>query len=596
MKKQLFSLLAMSIALNLSIPAFSPGSTTALAAINNEQTKSAENDPWWKHAVFYEIYPRSFADGKNCGMGNLPGITARLDYLKELGVDAIWITPCFPSPQVDFGYDVSDYCNIDPVYGSMADFDKLMAEAKKRNIKILMDLVVNHSSDKHPWFVESASSKDNPKRDWYIWRDGKNGGPPNNWQSLFGHSAWQYDAKTKQYYYHFFYPEQPDLNWRNPEVRKAMFDAVRFWLDKGVAGFRLDAVGVLFEDPELRDNPLIPGGKPNSYGDPAMEYKYNDHLPEVHDVFRELRKVLDSYPDHPVLIGETSANDVAMLAENYGKKHDEIQLPMNMFFAYVDKLSAPEFRKQLRQAESMSEGNWPLYFFSNHDQVRHYIRYGNGKNNDEITKLMATLLLTLRGAPILYYGEEIGMENNDPKKVEDVKDPIGKLGWPQFKGRDGERTPMQWSGGKNAGFSQVPTWLPVAENYTTHNVEAEEKDPDSILNFYKSLIKLRRQNDALKSGDLTILNNDDPNVLSFVRKSGNEAVLVALNMSDKAQAFSPDLKSAGVIGARTVVLLSSAKKLEGLKALDKIVLPPFAALVCSCSVSAGAQGAPLPKH
>ena len=568
MIKRILSFLAMSIALNVFVP------TAGIAAV--EAAKNSETDPWWKHAVFYEIYPRSFADGKNCGLGNLAGITSKLDYLRNLGVDAIWITPCFPSPQVDFGYDVSDYCSIDPAYGSMADFDKLIAEAKKRNIKILMDLVVNHTSDKHPWFVESASSKDNPKRDWYIWRDGKNGGPPNNWQSLFGHSAWKLDPKTGQYYYHFFYPEQPDINWRNPELRKAMYDAVRFWLDKGVAGFRLDAVGVLFEDPQLQDNPLIPGGKPNSYGDPAMEYKYNDHLPEVHEVFRELRAILDSYSDHPVLIGETSANNVAMLAENYGKNHDEIQLPMNMFFAYVDKLSVPEFRKQITQAESMSAANWPLYFFSNHDQVRHYIRYGNGgKNNDEIAKLMAALLLTLRGSPILYYGEEIGMENNDPKRVEDVKDPIGKLGWPQFKGRDGERTPMQWNGSKNAGFSQVPTWLPVADNYPTHNVEAEEKDPDSILNFYKSLIKLRRENSALKSGDLSLLNIDDANILAFYRKSGDESVIVALNMSDKAQVFKP-----GKAGKLEILLSSSkASKLEG---ADKISLPAYGAVILAC--------------
>ena len=513
------------------------GSILAAAAFASTAMAEKNSDPWWKHAVFYEIYPRSFADAKNTGMGNLAGITSKLDYLKDLGVDAIWLTPCFPSPQVDFGYDVSDYCNIDPAYGSLADFDKLVAEAKKRKIKILMDLVMNHTSDKHAWFVESASSKTNPKRDWYIWRDAKNGGPPNNWQSIFGHSAWKFDAKTRQYYYHFFYPEQPDLNWRNPQVRKAMYDVARFWIKRGAAGYRLDAVGTLFEDPQLRDNPLIPGAKPNSYGDPAMEYKFNDKLPEVHDVFKELRAVMDSLPGQPVLIGETSARSVAMLKNNYGKNHDEIQLPMNMFFAYVDKRSASEFRKQIASAEEMSKDDWPLYFFSNHDQIRHYNRYGDGKNNDQIAKMTAALLLTLRGSPILYYGEELGMENKDPARVEHVKDPIGKLGWPAFKGRDGERTPMQWTAGKNAGFSEVKSWLPVADNYKTHNVETESKDPNSILNFYKALIKLRRTNDALVNGKLELIKDNNPDVLAYYRKSASKTVLVALNMSANAKDY-----------------------------------------------------------
>ncbi|MBX9721171.1 MAG: alpha-glucosidase, partial [Candidatus Obscuribacterales bacterium] len=556
----------------------------AEAAQTNTEAKKSDtskinndSDPWWKHAVFYEVYPRSFADGKNKGMGNLPGITSKLDYLKDLGVDAIWITPCFPSPQVDFGYDISDYCAIDPDYGTLADFDKLVAEAKKRNIKILMDLVMNHSSDKSPWFIESASSKTNPKRDWYIWKDGKNGGPPNNWQSLFGHSAWKLDPKTNQYYYHFFYPEQPDLNWRNQEVRKAMYDSVRFWLDRGVAGFRLDAVGVLFEDPNIPDNPLIPGGKPNDYGDPAMEYKYNDHLPEVHDVFKELRAVLDSYPDHPVLIGETSAKDALQLAQNYGKNHDEIQLPMNFFFAYINKLSAPEFRKQIKEAEQMSAKDWPLYFFSNHDQVRHYVRYGDGKDNDQIAKLTATLLLTLRGAPILYYGEEIGMENNDPVKVEDVKDPIGKLGWPVYKGRDGERTPMQWSAAENAGFSAAKPWLLPPPSYKKYNVAVEEKDPNSILSFYKSLIKLRRSNEALKNGDMTLIDDSNPTVLSYIRKSAGQEVLICLNMSDKDESFTLPMPDGRKAQFKTI--LSTIKDCPASISSDKVKMSPHSVFI-----------------
>jgi len=254
---------------------------------------SQTQEPWWKTAIFYELYPRSFADGTDDGMGDIPGITSKLDYLKSIGVGAIWITPFFPSPQVDFGYDISDYRAIAPEYGTMADFDKLLDEAKKRDIKIVLDFVMNHTSDKHAWFKASRSSRKDPKRDWFVWRDGKNGGPPNNWQALFGHSAWKFDRKTKQYYYHFFYPEQPDLNWRNPEVRKAMYDAAQFWLAKGVAGFRLDAVNTLFEDTELKDNPIKSAAK-NRFGDADMENKYNYLLPEIHDSLKELRTVLNT--------------------------------------------------------------------------------------------------------------------------------------------------------------------------------------------------------------------------------------------------------------------------------------------------------------
>lgn len=559
------------------------GRLQTTSSIGNSSTIAAAKtagDPWWKHAVFYEIYPRSFKDSNGDGIGDLNGITSKLDYLKDLGVDAIWLTPCFPSPQVDFGYDISDYCAIAPEYGTMADFDRLLAEAKKRNIKILMDFVVNHTSDKHPWFEESRSSKDNPKRDWYIWRDGKNGGPPNNWQSLFGRSAWKLDPKTNQYYYHFFYAEQPDVNWRNPELKKAMLDSARFWLKKGVAGFRLDAVGCLFEDPECHDNPVLPGT--NNFGDPNTEFKYNDHYPEVHDVMRDLRAVLDTFPggDHPVLIGETAGPDVKSISSMYGPKLDEIQLPMNFFFAYLNKLSAPEFRKMISEWDTNPAGGWPLYFYSNHDQIRHYIRYGDGKNNDAIAKLMAAMLLTVRGTPLMYYGEELGMENNDPKRVEDVYDPIGKIGWPKEKGRDGERTPMQWTAGQYAGFSTAKPWLTSAESYKTHNVQTESADPNSLLNFYKKLIKLRRQ-EPLLNGKLTMINKDDASVLSFVRSSDARGglgprVLVALNFSDKEQQFKP---GDGYVLSKFAVkdLVSQGKALYDGK--ETLQLPPFGVAV-----------------
>lgn len=555
-----------------SVEADSPASAAAV-----------KSEPWWKHATIYEIYPRSFADAKNTGMGNLKGITSKLDYLADLGVDALWLTPCFPSPQVDFGYDISDYCAIAPEYGTMEDFDELVKEAKKRNIRILMDLVMNHTSDKHKWFVESKSSKENPKRDWFVWRDGKaKDTPPNNWQALFGHSAWQFDPATKQYYYHFFYPEQPDLNWRNPEVKTAMWNVVKFWLDKGVAGFRLDAINTLYEDPELKDNPIKPGT--NAYGDPNMENKYNYLLlPEIHAALKELRKVVDAYDDNPVLLGETTAEDISRLVSMYGTNNDEIQLPMNFRFAYVDKLSANTFRERIAEIDSNSAGGWPVYLFSNHDRTRHYDRYGQGRSvaeKDKIAKLLAALLLTVRGTPVMYYGEELGMENRDPVKLEEVQDPIGKIGWPKEKGRDGERTPMQWSDAANAGFSTATPWLPVASNFKTHNVAVEAKDPNSILNFYKALLKLRKTNEALRDGDYVALNKQDSNVLAYARRKGAKAALVLLNMSDKAQTVSIDPATAcNGASKNAAVLLSTSDKPADSVSLDQIAMEPFGAVV-----------------
>ncbi|HEX8871837.1 MAG TPA: alpha-glucosidase, partial [Candidatus Acidoferrum sp.] len=424
---------------------------------------------WYQHAVVYEVYPRSFADSNNDGIGDLNGITSKLDYLRDLGVDAIWITPCFPSPQVDFGYDVSDYEAIDPMYGTLADFDRLVSEAKKRNIRVILDFVVNHTSDQHKWFQDSKSSKTAAHRDWYIWRDGKAPGvPPNNWLSTFGLSAWKYDPTTKQYYYHYFYPEQPDLNWRNPAVEKAMFDATRFWYKRGVAGFRLDAVDTMYEVEDLRDNPVLPGK--DKFGRPNTDEKYNKKLPEMHGALQRLRKVADEY--NAVLIGETWTQDVSELKAYYGDHDNEVQLPMDLLLTNLP-LSAPVLRAHVAGVEGT--GEWPTWVITNHDIVRSYTRYADGVHDDDIAKMMAGFYLTLRGTPVMYYGEEIGMKNNNPTKKEDVKDPIGQLGWPLEKGRDGERTPMQWTGGPNAGFSKAKPWLPVPDTAKTHNVEAENK-------------------------------------------------------------------------------------------------------------------------
>ena len=535
---------------------------TAPALHGQKQDRDAAGHAWWQHAVFYEVYPRSFADSGNNGIGDLNGITSKLDYLKKLGVDAIWITPFFPSPQVDFGYDVSDYEAIDPMYGTMGDFDRMAAEAKKRNIKVILDFVVNHTSDRHKWFIDSKSSKTAAHRDWYIWRDGKTSGqPPNNWTSTFGTPAWTYDPATKQYYYHYFYPQQPDLNWRNPAVEKAMFDATRFWYKRGVSGFRLDAVDTMYEFEDLRDNPPAPGT--DKFGRPNTEEKFNKKLPEIHGALQRLRKVADD--NNAVLIGETWTTDVAQLAEYYGPHNNELQMPMDLLLNGLP-FSAEAYRAHVNALDG--SGHWPVYVMNNHDTRRSYSRYANGRNDEAIAKLVAAFYLTLRGTAILYYGEEVGMENNDPKTKAEVQDPVGKLSWPTDKGRDGERTPMQWSEGKNAGFSSAKPWLPVPGSATSHNVATEEKDVHSVLETYRSLLALRHNEPALLEGDYLSINSNDPNVYAYLRRHKDEEVLVVLNFSDKNREAKIDEPAAGFVS----LLSSGAKLADGYKA---ILLEPF---------------------
>jgi alpha-glucosidase len=536
----------------------------------------ADGHAWWQHAVFYEIYPRSFADSNHDGIGDIPGITSKLDYLHWLGADAIWIAPMFPSPQVDWGYDVSDYYNVNPDYGTLNDMDRLIAEGKQRNIRVLLDFVLTYTSDQNKWFQEAKSSRTNPKRDWFIWRDGKGPGqPPNNWTSLFGGSAWRFDAASGQWYYHYFYPPQPNFNWRNPEVEKAMFDVTRWWYKRGVAGFRLDAVDVMYVDSQFRDNPVV-GTEKNALGDPVEREVYDKNQPELHGVLQRLRKVADEY--NAVLIGETWTGDIAQLKAYYGEHNDEVQMPMDFMFTTINKLSPSDFRKQISWVDG--SGEWPVYVLSNHDIRRVYDRYGDGQpdrhSKDQIAKLMASLYLTLRGTAVMYYGEEIGMENNDPKRPEDVKDSQGRLGWPKEKGRDGERTPMQWSDSVNAGFSSATPWLPVDERYKTYNVETEKKDPQSILNYYRRLLEMRHTDRALLDGKYVALNEDDPNVLSYLRSYKGRSVLVVLNMSDAPQKVSLALK--GIPGKSGKTLLSSFAAPERMN-VSEISVEPFGAWI-----------------
>ena len=555
----------------------------ALAALGQSPPAIEPNQPdgpeWWRHAVIYEIYPRSFQDSDGDGIGDIKGIASRLDYLKDLGIDAIWITPMYPSPGIDYGYDISDYTAIDPTYGSMADFDNLVAEAKKRNIRVIMDYVINHTSDQNPWFLASRSSRDNPKRNWYMWHDGKGetatdkGVPPNNWQSWFGGPAWQWDDKTRQYYYHYFYVQQPDLNWNNPEVRDAMYGVLDFWMKRGVAGFRIDAVSRLFEDPQMRDDPYLPGR--NAYGDRNIQHKYTDDLPEVHDVLKEVRKVVDKYPGAPVLITEADEPNVQALAKMYGNG-DECQLPMDFQIADVNALDAPRFRELFNEIENNSAHGQPEFFFSNHDQPRQWDRYGdNGPHNDQIAKLMAVLELSTRGTPQMYYGEELGMRTTDPTRVEDVHDPIGKLGWPKEKGRDGERTPMQWNVASGAGFTtNAKPWLPIPPSSTTYNVETESKDPNSIYNVYKRLLALRKSDPALRDGVQESIDNDDPSVFAFLRRMPDRTVLVALNMSAH-----PHTVALHLAGKKLKPLVTTPTQNTETIPLDHVTLAPFATIV-----------------
>ena len=556
-----FALLLVSVAgLAAAVAGFAAPAAAPLPAA----APVASGDPWWRHAVIYEIYPRSFQDSNGDGVGDLNGITQRLDYLEQLGVDAIWIAPFYPSPQVDFGYDISDYRAIDPQYGTLADFDRLLAEARRRQIRVLLDMVLNHTSDQHPWFLEAARSRDSPHHDFYVWSEGKPtaGGarrPPNNWVSLFGGSAWQFVPSVSEFYYHRFYRQQPDLNWRNPAVEQAMLAAMRFWLDRGVAGFRLDAVTELFEDAQLRDAPVL--GGVNAQGDPILSDVYTKNLPEVHAVMRDLRVLVDSYPDERVLIGETYLEKTSDLDAWYGgARHDELQLPMDTLVGLGNRLDADTFRRHLAESQTELHGSLPLVVFDNHDNVRSRDRFGDGVHDAQIARIVATLLLTTRATALMYQGQEIGQRTDTPRRIEDVRDPLGIRGWPRDKGRDGERTPMQWDASNpQAGFSSGPrTWLPVSADYRSVNVQTESADPESLLNWYRRLIALRRSNAALRDGRMVMLDRGNPKVLSYARVSdAGEAVIVVLNMSPAPQTVELGLAAAGLHAAHLRTLLAS---------------------------------------
>ncbi len=528
---------------------------------------------WWRHGVVYQIYPRSFQDSNGDGIGDLRGIASRLDHLNDgtpgcLGIDAIWLSPFYPSPMADFGYDVSDYTDVHPDYGTLADFDDLLREAHARGIRVLVDFVPNHTSDRHPWFVASRSSREDPHRDWYVWADPKpDGSPPNNWRSYFPAvgSAWTFEPATGQYYLHSFAREQPDLNWWNPEVRAAMHGVLRFWLDRGVDGFRIDVAHKMARDPELLDNP------PELYeGGTLPSPRRDEDWPEVHAILREFRQLFDEYDDR-MAIGEVAVYDPERLVRYFGERLDELNLVFNFSFLR-QPWRADAFRDAVEDYERvLPDGAWPVYTLSNHDVTRARSRYESDREIASPTwagagipgpspadvvrgmrrmRVAAMLLLTLRGTPFLYYGEEIGQADGQvpPERILDLD------------GRDPERTPMQWGAGPGAGFTTGDPWLPIGAEAATVNVAAERDDPRSLLSLYRRITWYRKASRPLLEGAYRAV-GQDPDVFAYLREADGERLLVALNFADRAAAL--DAPAHGLPAAGSVELSTDADRASG---------------------------------
>lgn len=486
------------------------------------------DNAWWKAAIFYQIYPRSFKDSNGDGIGDLPGIIEKLDYLVELGITALWVSPFFKSPMDDFGYDISDYCDVDALFGTLADAKRLIAEAHQRKIKIVFDLVINHTSDQHPWFAEARSSRSNPKHDWYIWKprtDSVTGKPlpvPNNWICQFEFkSAWWPNEATDEWYLGTFTHHQPEVNWRNPELKNAMYDVVRFWLDLGIDGFRMDVVNWFIKDGQFRSNPFSFRANPDLF----QKHIHDRNQRETHGICREIRQIADGYPGERVLIGEIFTREAAVAASYQGNGTDELHLSFNMEMLYL-KWNARSFVQALRRCYAVQpERGWPNITLSNHDQMRHASRLGLKNEKTQLARMQiaSMLLLTVRGTPFMYYGEEIGMTNTPiPKK--ELVDPTGITFWPLPVGRDGERTPMQWTDEITAGFTSPGTtpWLRVNPNRALVNVERQQKNPLSLWNWYRAMISLRKKYPALTAGAIAFLSDGNNSVIAYRRSIHQE--------------------------------------------------------------------------
>jgi alpha-glucosidase len=511
--------------------------------------KPGQGSPWWREAVVYEIYPRSFLDTTGDGIGDLPGIAARLEYLRWLGVDAVWVSPFFRSPMADFGYDISDYCDVDPVFGTLADADQLVAGAHAAGIRVLLDWVPNHTSDRHPWFVESRSSRHSPKRDWYYWRDGRNGATPNNWRAAFGGPAWTYDEPTRQWYLHLFLPQQPDLNWGNGEVVDAMHGVLRFWLDRGVDGFRIDVVHLIGKDPALPDQPAELG--------PVDRVGIHDD-PRTHPLIRGIRRVVDSYPGSRVIVGEVNLHSTAAIRTYYGAG-DELHMAFN-FLPLTTPWRAADWREVIGVVErDLGRDAWPTWVLSNHDSSRHRTRLGG---SEAVARAAAVLLLTLRGTPFLFQGEELGLEDAVVPPERRV-DPAG---------RDGCRAPIPWTGAPNHGWATADTWLPWPPHADARNAEDERGDARSILQLYRRLLEARRASPALRHGDIALLDAPD-DVLAYRRSTDGDERVVLVNFG-----------RAGVdvpLEGRWELIASSDPAVQGwdgaLSASGAVILRPLAA-------------------
>ena len=552
---------------------------------------------WWQRAVFYQIYPRSFADGNGDGIGDFAGMIDKLDYIQALGIDAIWLSPHYPSPFLDCGYDIADYTAVAPEYGTLDDFTRFLAGAHERGIRVVLDLVLNHSSDQHPWFQESRSSRTNAKRDWYIWRDGRDGGPPNNWASIFGGSAWTYDPLTEQYYYHAFLKEQPDLNWRNPDLKHAMWEAARFWLDLGVDGFRLDAIGTIFEHPDLPDHTLprsadaILDANALHKEEYAQLLAYQLKQPGLHELMQELRALVDAYPGDRVLLGEDQ--DVTF----HGNGTNELHMVFNFPLLETARLTPTHIRaNQAQRLAELPPGAWPCNTLGHHDAPRLWSRFGDGVNNAALARLHLALLLTLKGTPFLYNGEEIGMADLELTSLDQFRDTAARKQYQMLteqlgqapatalqaivaSTRDRCRSPVQWSNAPNGGFSPagVTTWLPVHVNHAAGvNVADQEHDPASLLNFYRRLVHLRRATPALVAGEYEALLEHHTALFACLRhdaESGQRCV-VLLNFTNQPQ----PVKLALNVSQAHLLFASSGYASQTLD-LDALRLAPFAVII-----------------
>jgi alpha-glucosidase len=513
--------------------------------MSNERRSGNADRAWWRGAVIYQVYPRSFADSNGDGIGDLSGITAKLDYIARLGVDCFWVAPFFKSPMKDFGYDVSDYCGVDPMFGTIEDFERMMQRANELGLRVMIDQVFSHTSDQHPWFKESRSSRDNPKADWFVWAESKpDGSPPNNWLSVFGGSAWQWDTGRCQYYMHNFLSSQPDLNFHNEEVRKQILEVAQFWLERGVQGFRLDTSNFYFHDKELRDNPPW-GDTPRTDGTVALNnpyarqrHIYDKTRPENLAFLTRLRALLNQYRD-TTMVGEIGSDDPFATIAEYTSENNKLQMAY-LFNLLTREFSAKHIRETVESLEARIGDGWPCWSFSNHDVMRVMTRWGGPNPPEDFAKVLIALLLSLRGSVCIYQGEELGLTEADIP-FEKLQDPYGIAFWPEFKGRDGCRTPMPWMAQeKFGGFSTVEPWLPFPEEHREHAVDVQESSQSSVLNVCRKFLAWRRQHPALQSGSIHFVDASQ-DVLAFIREHPKENVLAAFNLAGNLASLAPSM-------------------------------------------------------